>query len=86
MINHWQDSIGSDFVIVSAGARADDPNQGMLMVLRVSGNRLQFERKIFNTPHTAGAVRVVGADGTLLTLESASGVRFQFNAASGTFQ
>ena len=85
LINHWQDSVGSDFVIVSAGAKADDPDQGLVMVMRVSGNRQNFERTIIYTPQKAGPIRVSGADGTTITLETAGGVKFTFNAETNAF-
>jgi hypothetical protein len=83
--NHWQDTIGSDFVIVSAGVSADDPTQGMLMVLRVSGDRATYNRQVILSPQKSGALNVVSSNGPILTLSSASGTQFTFDAVTNTF-
>jgi hypothetical protein len=86
MSNHWQNTIGSDFVIVSAGVSAEDASQGMLVVMRVSGDRIKFTRNVFLTPQKAGTVQVTAANGTLLALQAANGTQFTFDAATNTFK
>jgi hypothetical protein len=85
IINHWQDSIGTDFVLVSAGAQADDPTQGLVVVMRVSGDRTRFSRQFYLTPQKAGAVRVLEQSGSDLLLGAANGKQFRFNPATGQF-
>jgi len=44
-----------------------------------------FRQTLLRTPQRAGAVRVVSADGPVLTLRAASGTTFTFDAAAGRF-
>jgi len=83
--NHWQDSIDTDFVLVSAGAQAGDPSQGLVVVMRVSGDRSRFSRQFFLTPQKAGAVRVLAQAGGDLLLGADGGIQFRFNPATGQF-
>lgn len=85
-INHWQDRVGSEYVIVSAGAQADDPTAGLVMVMRVSGDRSQFSRQFYATPQKVGPVKVVEASGGVIVVAAENGTRFHFNLSSGAFQ
>ena len=85
-INHWQDSVGSEYVIVSAGSNAEDPTAGLIMVMRVSGNRTQFSRKFYPTPQKVGPVKVVEVTGSEIIVATENGTRFYFNLSSATFQ
>ncbi len=81
--NHWQGQIGTEYVLASAGAMPDDPFQGVVVVMRVSGDRSGFSRQFYLTPQKVGAVRVVEQIGGELVLESASGQQLQFSPATG---
>lgn len=85
-INHWQDRVGSEYVIVSAGANADDPTAGLVMVMRVSGDRTQFSRQFYPTPQKLGAVKVVNAAGSEIIFAAENGTRFRFNLSTESFQ
>ena len=86
MTNHWQDSIGSDYVLVSAGVSADDPTQGLVMVVRVSSNRQQYNRTFYQTPIKGGAVSVLNANGTDIMLQAADGTQITFDAITNQFK
>lgn len=85
-INHWQGMVGGQFVIVSAGSPAEDPSTGLVMLMRVSGDRTQFSRKFFTTPQNAGPVRVSEASGSQVILSAENGARFTFNIDTEQFQ
>ena len=86
MVNHWQDTVGSEYVLVSAGVRAEDPAQGLVMVVRVSGDRLNFSRNFYQTPTKSGEVKLTGANGTDLVLQAADGSQITFDVLTSQFK
>ncbi len=86
MVNHWQDSVGSEYVLVSAGVQAEDAAQGMVMVVRVSADRQNFSRNFYLTPTRNGEVKVTGASGTDLFMQAADGTNYIFDALTNQFK
>jgi len=84
--NQWQGRIGDEFVQVFAGAKTADPSQGVVVVLTTSAidlsNRTPQTGGFYLTPEKLGALRIVSADGTHLTLATPSGKRFAFDVIS----
>jgi hypothetical protein len=86
MINHWQDSIGSEYVLVSAGVSAEDATQGLVMVVRVSGDRQHYKRNFYQTPTKNGEIRVIDVDGTNLVMQAANGNQVTFDVLTNQFK
>ena len=86
MINHWQDGVDSEYVLVSAGVSVEDPAQGLVMVVRVSGNRQNFSRNFYQTPVKGGAVKVIDANGTDIILQAANGDQVTFDVTTNQFK
>jgi len=86
LLNAWQGRVDGRFVAVYAGAQAGDPEQGIVIVVTLKDARgAAFEQALLRTPERSGAVRVVSADGPLLTLRAASGATFTLDAAARRF-
>lgn len=83
--NMWQDVVNGRLVHVYAGARGDDPSQGAVIVQTdgVDGPAGNFD---LATPVKAGAVRIVAANGTKLTLQAKNGATFMFDVLARTLQ
>jgi hypothetical protein len=84
--NHWQAQVGSDFVIVSAGATAEDAPQGQVMVVRVSSDRGQVSRKFFIAPAYVGSLTVSAVAGSQIMLSAENGELVIFDLETETFQ
>jgi hypothetical protein len=86
LLNAWQGRVDGRFVAVYAGAEAGDPEQGIVIVVTLKDARgAAFEQALLRTPERGGAVRVVSADGPLLTLRAASGATFTLDTAARRF-
>lgn len=68
-----------------AGSSPGDPSQGLIVVLRFTPSGLGKGMGEYRTPQQVGEVRIVAADGNLLTLRSATGVTFRFDADQERF-
>ncbi len=86
MVNHWQDSVDGEFVLVSAGVSAEDTTQGLVMVVRVSADRGSYIRNFYPTPTKSGEVKVTGAEGTDLILQAADGSQITFDVLTNQFK
>ncbi len=86
MVNHWQDSVGGEYVLVSAGVSADDSTQGLVMVVRVSADRESYTRNFYQTPAKSGEVKVTGVNGTDLILQAADGSQITFDVLTNQFK
>ena len=86
LLNAWQGRVDGRFMTVYAGAQAGDPQQGILIVVTLKdASGAAFEQALLRAPGRSGAVRVVSADGPVLTVRAASGATFTFDAASRRF-
>lgn len=75
--NYWVGEVGGAYLTVYAGIMDADPRQGGVWVFREGEPVTEF----LPTPAAAGGVRIVAADGALLTLRAADGSTFTFDAA-----
>jgi hypothetical protein len=81
--NRWYEATGEGDLVVYAGAERDDPAQG-LVATRLIGVT-PGPAAVYHTPIRSGAVRIVGAQSTRLSLVSSSGTRLVFDVSSRTF-
>lgn len=86
MINHWQDAVGGEYVLVSAGVSADDPAQGLVMAVRVSSDRELLSRDFYPTPVKNGEIKITNVDGSNLVLQAADGSQFTFDVLTNQFK
>ncbi len=77
--NSWVQSVGRQRA-VSAGALQSDRLQGVLAV-EASGEGTRVHR----APARGGALRIVGADGEVLTVAAADGSGLGFDLTEGAF-
>jgi hypothetical protein len=82
--NAWQDELDGVRVQVFAGCIPDDQTQGAVWVLEYPQGGAKLHA--YKTPEPAGCVRIVAADGTLLTLKATTGRDFRFDVATQEFQ
>ncbi|HVP20311.1 MAG TPA: hypothetical protein VMS73_00465 [Anaerolineaceae bacterium] len=83
--NHWQGQVGLQFVFVSAGSSADDPSQGIVAVVTVSGDRLNVTKKVYPAPSGSGSLQVKQVQWPSVQLKSQNGQLFKFDAAQEKF-
>lgn len=91
VVNQWHAEQDGKRYGVYAGAQRNDPSQGgktieqpwpgiLAVIVQDSyGNTLKDEGGIFFTPIRAGTVRIVGAEGTILTTVAEDGTVFTFD-------
>lgn len=84
--NHWQGKIGDEFVTVYAGAKTADPTQGVVVVLTTSAidlsDRTLQTGGLYLTAEKLGALKLVAAQGTRLTLVTPGGKNYVFDLAN----
>ncbi|UZJ77747.1 hypothetical protein [Fictibacillus sp. KU28468] len=73
-------------VTVEAGALTNDPAQGYLFVRSEGDKRKYLGEKEYKSPSKHGAVKIIGAKGFTLTLQSKDGKKWTFNIPTGTFK
>jgi len=82
--NQWQEEVDGVHLSVYAGSEAQDPTQGVLIVMTTS---LDLQMNV--GPHTyltlsyTGALQITGAKGQYLVLTSTSGAQFSFLVTPG---
>jgi hypothetical protein len=87
LLNAWQGRAGGGFVPVYAGATAGDGEQGVVVVVTLEDDRHPtLGQQLVKTPSRSGALRVVAANGSLLTLQAEGGASFTFDAAARRFR
>jgi hypothetical protein len=83
MQNAWQNLVNGYWADVVAGARANDPEQGVIF------SSWQFPNaaigQFYDTPVRAGAVRIIAEQNYRLTLEAANGTLFYWDVPSQRF-
>jgi len=83
--NQWQDEVGFRWVQVYAGSLYSDPQQGILVV-RISS--LDWSQSTVAGVYLAGhsgSLKIVAASGSILTVQSLSGVVSRFDASTQRF-
>jgi hypothetical protein len=83
--NLWQVGTDTGYLQVYAGALGVDLKQGVVVVLLTGLNRAQGVETWIQTPSPTGAVRIVAADGLLLTLNSTQGEQYLFDVEERQF-
>ena len=84
--NHWQGVVNNDYLFVSAGSSADDPSQGIVMVMSVSDDRLTVHKAIYNGPAASATLQVVKVEWPTVFLASSNGQSLVFDASTQTFR
>jgi hypothetical protein len=86
LLNGWQGQVDGHFVVVYAGAKADDHAQGLVVVVTMDrADTARFSQDVLAAPSRRGAVRVVTARPPLVTLRAASGATFTLDVAARRF-
>jgi hypothetical protein len=80
-VNYWQGHVRDQWVQVYAGIQDEDPKQGGVVVVPYGLPPGEF----LPTPVAAGSVKIVAAQGTLLTLLAEDGSTFVFDASSSSY-
>jgi len=85
--NKWQDMLNEKWVDVYAGSLPDDRAQGIVIILIEPGEPEGgfIPGGWYRTPTKSGAVTIVSAIGTLLTLKAENGDQFLFDVAARKF-
>jgi len=89
MTNVWIAATDGTRVAVEAGGILADPKQGLLIITVQRDDSSVVVSDVRNgvhlTPLKEGRIRIVGADGMQVRLESTTGVEFVFDAEEGRF-
>lgn len=83
MQNAWQQQVNGAWAAVFAGARQDDPQQGVIFTQWEMPNAPIGH--FINTPIRAGSVRIISEQNYRLTLQAADGTLFYFDVPAQTF-
>lgn len=83
--NRWAGFVRDTYVVVFAGALADDPAQGIIYVVTVSSDKKGTIWNHYLTPTKTGSVRIVSVEGTRLVLASESGTTLSFDVSTLQF-
>ncbi len=82
--NQWQEQVDGVHLSVYAGSEAQDPSEGVLIVITTS---LDLQTTVgphaYLTPTHTGALQITGAKGQYLVLTSTNGARFSFLVTPG---
>jgi hypothetical protein len=84
--NYWQGLLEGEVTLVFAGAAADDPEQGLVIVMNVSADSngdVRFTR--ITAPSRGGALTVIAEEDGVIRLEAAGGDVLRFSPRSKTF-
>lgn len=86
--NMWRGSIdgSSRQMQVLAGAQAEQPDQGILILLVSQPDQGSLEGESYLAPAGSGSLRIIERQGADLLLEGSSGVRLVFNLVDRTFR
>ena len=77
--NQWQEEVDGVHLSVYAGSEAQDPSEGVVMVMTLSLDlQTSVGPQTYLTPSHTGALHITGARGQYLVLTSTSGMRFSF--------
>jgi hypothetical protein len=85
ILNRWQGIVNGVMTDVFAGSRPSDPEQGMLFIMRMSGERRSVSWSIYPTPVRSGPVRILSAEEYRLVLSTEGGDILYFDVAADRF-
>ena len=85
IINYWQGKQDSSFIQVFAGAEEAGSQQGVLVLMTTSADKLKSVIDTYPVPNKGGAVRIIGDQDTQLILEAADGTQLKFDLKTKQF-
>jgi hypothetical protein len=80
-VNYWVGPVRDRWVYIYAGSRDAEPTQGGVVVVPDGSPPGEF----LPTPGAAGSVKIVSAEGTVLTLLAADSTTFVFDVESESY-
>jgi hypothetical protein len=85
--NYWQGLVGGQIVMVFAGASAEDPNQGLVVVVTTSAdpNVSDIQFKTVTAPGASGSLRVVDEGDGVIRLQNPQGIELRFDRVKFAF-
>jgi hypothetical protein len=81
VLSSWRKTTSDGYFLIYSGYLTQDPEQGAILLLPPT--RYSFTQ--FNTPSRSGSVRILAENGTTITLESAGGILYYFDATTEQF-
>ena len=85
MLNRWHGIVNGVPTIVFAGYPTDDPEQGVVFIMRMSGERKSVSWSNYPTPVRSGPVRILSAEGYRLILSTEAGDILYFDVPGDRF-
>jgi hypothetical protein len=81
-VNRWQGEVGNRRLAVYAGHQGTDPTRGLLLIFSYNNKSIDAQAKLIERPGD-GALRILSANGHVLTIGSNSGRQYRYDAATG---
>ena len=83
IVNQWQDIVAGKHVNVYAGADANDPQQGLLVVQTTPLDESESSPPdVYRAADRVGSLEIVRAEGAVLTLQAGNGSTYRFVVAT----
>jgi hypothetical protein len=83
--NYWQGRLEDGYVQVFAGADGGDLQQALLIVLRISKDRMTVGTDFYEAPANHGSLHIVSEQDLRIVLLSKDGTSFVFDLTKGAF-
>jgi len=84
--NQWHEIVDGAHLKVYAGSLGNNSSGGVVVIQRISlDNRAEAPLEI-RAPARAGSLRIIAAQGNLLTLRSSNGAEFTLSAVTGNME
>lgn len=85
--NFWVAQINADQIQVYAGAFRETPDQGAIVVRWLADDTAAAlpTSSIYNLPSVSGTARIIGAEGSLLYIQTTDGTTLRFDPLVGMF-
>jgi hypothetical protein len=83
--NQWQELIDGQWVQVYAGSLYADPREGVILVVVSSADWSSSTLAVTYKAGTVGALKIVAAKGTTLSIQSSGGATLRFDARARAF-
>ena len=85
MLNRWHGIVNGVPTIVFAGSPTNDPEQGVVFIMRMSGELKSVSWSSYPTPVRSGPVRILSAEGYRLILSTEAGDILYFDVPGDRF-
>jgi hypothetical protein len=85
ILNYWQGRLGDGFVQVFAGAEGRNSKQGLVVVVKISKDRMKVETIFVRAPGLHGALAVMAEQNLKLRLLAEGDIFYDFNIATQSF-